>query len=207
VDSLDNAPPGYYPDEHGTQRYWDGLQWTETTQGTGHAAVTRKPMNRWLLVGIVGVAGLVAGLGIGSLGGGSARTAQPFVTVTDTPRVIATVTVTGPAAPAAAATQAPASGTPKPADFKLTIKVLSKQCFGSAGCNVTFRIDPNYTGPTIPDDRAYQVIYAVRGGEDGTQTNSFTMTGMNAQYDSEEILSTKSSRAKLTAKVTEVLSN
>src|SRR5437879_3831841 len=41
--------------------------------------------------------------------------------------------------------------TPTPDDFTIGIKVLSKQCFGSAGCNIEFRIDPSYTGATLRD--------------------------------------------------------
>jgi len=32
---------------------------------------------------------------------------------------------------------------PKKKDFKVTIKIREKKCFRSAGCNVTYRIDPD----------------------------------------------------------------
>jgi hypothetical protein len=97
------------------------------------------------------------------------------------------------------------SFTPGPADFRLTLKTLKKACFGSAGCNVTYRIQPTYIGTeTLEPGTEYEVTYEVRGGQDGAQTNTFTLQDGNASVDSEEFLSTTSSGTKLTAKVTDV---
>lgn len=95
--------------------------------------------------------------------------------------------------------------TPQPDDFELEVKVLKKQCFGTAGCNITYRIDPTYTGTGYADDVKWRVIYEVTGVEDGPQINSFTLLGEQIEYTSEESASTSSSSAKLRAKVTEVL--
>src|SRR6266568_1923647 len=43
---------------------------------------------------------------------------------------------------------APAYVTPKKGDFQVTLKVLSKECFGSAGCNVTYRAKLSQSLPT-----------------------------------------------------------
>jgi hypothetical protein len=82
------------------------------------------------------------------------------------------------------------------------VKVRSKECFGSAGCNLTYRIDPSYSG--APLDGAWSVTYEVKGGEDGPQINTFTLDGDQASFDSEESISTSSSSKKLTARVTDV---
>lgn len=93
---------------------------------------------------------------------------------------------------------------PEPDDFEITVKVLKKQCFGSAGCNVTYRIDPSYVGTmSIPDAGTTEVTYEVKGGED-PQISTFTIEDGTATFDSEERLQTSSSKAKLTAKVTDV---
>lgn len=95
---------------------------------------------------------------------------------------------------------------PQPSDFVLAVKVLEKQCFGSAGCNITYRIDVSYVGSTLPDpDHEFEVIYEVRGGEDGVITNTFTLTGDQVSIDSEEFTSTKRSKDKLTAVAIEVV--
>ncbi|MCC5579123.1 hypothetical protein IMZ11_26200 [Microtetraspora sp. AC03309] len=97
----------------------------------------------------------------------------------------------------------PATVTLKPSDLKLKVTLLDKECFGSAGCNITYRVVPTIVG-TMPDpDREYEVIYEVRGGEDGPQIGRFTMQGDQAQV-TEEFISTPSSLSKLTAKVTEI---
>ena len=48
----------------------------------------------------------------------------------------------------------PAYLAPAKGDFKLTVKTLSKECFGSAGCSLTFRVrlaHDNSAGPLDPD--------------------------------------------------------
>jgi hypothetical protein len=93
-----------------------------------------------------------------------------------------------------------------PTDFAVGIKVMRKKCFGSAGCNVTYRIAPTYVGDqTLPDTGTIEVTYQVTGGEDGPQINMFTIEGGgSASFDSEEDLSTPSSNTKLKAKATDV---
>lgn len=93
--------------------------------------------------------------------------------------------------------------TPEPSEFTIGIRILKKTCFGSAGCNVTFRIKPSYNGIPLPDDQELTVTYEVRGGED-PKVNSFTMVGTEAEFDAEEHTSTPSSRSKLRARVTDV---
>ncbi len=101
-------------------------------------------------------------------------------------------------------TDAPAY-TPGPSDFKLDVVTLSKQCFGSAGCNVTYRIQVTYTGPETPDPtRTFDVIYNVTGAE-STITNHFTVTGTSVSTQASEFTSTNSDGAVLVATATSVL--
>jgi hypothetical protein len=84
------------------------------------------------------------------------------------------------------------------------VKTLSKQCFGSAGCNVTYRIEVGYDGPPLDPSNTAEVVYEVRGGEDGPQINTFTVEGDQSSVDREESISTSSAGRKLTAVVTSV---
>jgi hypothetical protein len=84
------------------------------------------------------------------------------------------------------------------------VKTLSKQCFGSAGCNITYRIEVGYDGPPLDPSNTYEVVYEVRGGEDGPQVNTLTVEGDQSSVDSEESISTSSAGRKLTAVVTSV---
>ncbi len=129
-----------------------------------------------------------------------------LVPATDNPPASRAPNTSAPAAVVPEPAPEPAMVAPLPANFMLAVKILSKQCFGSAGCNVTFRIEvTEYNGPSLPDDRSFLVTYAVSGVEGGPQVNNFTMTGTQVEYQSEESASTLSAGSILTAKVTEVL--
>lgn len=92
----------------------------------------------------------------------------------------------------------------KPSDFKIGIKILSKQCFGSAGCSVTYRIKPVYRGSApLPAGGTVEVTYVVKGLEDGEAVNTFTIEGGKAS-SSEEFGSIASSTKKITAAATDV---
>lgn len=87
-------------------------------------------------------------------------------------------------------------------DWKIGIRVREKQCFGSAGCNVTFQIVPRYSG-THDLQGSWDLTYRVVGGEDPI-INTFTVDDGEASYDEEEYVSTLRESDKLTAKVTGV---
>lgn len=112
-----------------------------------------------------------------------------------------------------AATAAPAAAAdPEPTteDFKyedafptITLKVTHKACFGSAGCNVTVKPELAVLDPdVVPDDATGTITYEIHGGSDGTVIDTMTLTG--SQYEaSSEVVSTASSGAKLTVKITD----
>ncbi|GAA2759990.1 hypothetical protein [Actinopolymorpha rutila] len=58
-------------------------------------------------------------------------------------------------------TSAPEPGySPVAEDFKLTLRTLKKACFGSAGCNISYRVDMGYLGTETPDASVtYEVTY------------------------------------------------
>jgi hypothetical protein len=101
------------------------------------------------------------------------------------------------------ATPTPDKLMPSSKDVTVGLKILSNHCFGSAGCNVTYRIDPKTSVPCIP---ACTVTYDVVGGEQ-PQSGNFTIDNFEARFQSEDMIQTKSSKAKLTTKVTDIFSN
>lgn len=106
-------------------------------------------------------------------------------------------------ASALAEAQASAAPLPAPSDFTINVKILSKECFGSAGCNITYRIDPSYHG--TGDATSLEVTYEVLGDEDGPQINTFTIDSAGtASFEKEETLSTPSPSTRVTARVTDV---
>lgn len=140
-----------------------------------------------LLLGMVGAAAYVLGA--------RRSTSAP------TPAAAASAqAVESPAAPATESAETP----PKPSDFTITVKILSKHCYGSAGCNVTFRIDVTYGGPALT--QKYRVTYNLHGAEDPfSDSFTFDYAAKQITTESETMVSTKSSKAVLTATVADVL--
>ena len=95
---------------------------------------------------------------------------------------------------------------PVPADYKINVITTSKECFGTAGCNVEFTISVGYVGNTEPGSstRTYTVIYDILGGED-PQTNSFDARGNTLTFDDTGRIQTTSSSAVITAVPTSVI--
>lgn len=154
--------------------------------------------SRILALGALVMVGTLTGCG----GSGSSAATK---TVTRTVTATATTTVTE-TAEASTTTAADSSGyTPTKADFTLGIKILSKQCFGTAGCNIEFRVQPAYIGDPLGDSQTTEVTYKIAGSQD-EYSNSFTMTGTSASVQETESVSTVSSSTKLAAKVTDVQS-
>lgn len=100
-------------------------------------------------------------------------------------------------------TTAPPPHTPTPEDFQLEVIETSRSCFGSAGCNIKYKINPTYTGPTIDSSKSYTIIYEVTGAED-LKTDNFTMRGDKWSGSSEDFVSAPTG-AVLAAKVTRVV--
>lgn len=95
--------------------------------------------------------------------------------------------------------------TPTVRDFKVAVKVTEKDCFGSAGCLVTYTINLAYTGAeTLDPSTSYDVTYEVRGPEDGPSIDTLTVTGGEYDVPSDNTVTTPSSATKLTAVVTDV---
>ena len=93
--------------------------------------------------------------------------------------------------------------TPAASDIKLTPKIVDKQCFGSAGCSVSIMVKMAYGGPVLSEEETFAVTYEVQGGEDGPIIGTFEVTG-KTYVEQEESLSTRSPKAKITVKVTDV---
>lgn len=110
------------------------------------------------------------------------------------------------ASQAAAAAAAPAYVTPTTADFTITLKILSKQCFGDAGCVLTYRptLAENLTAGSLDPSVTYDLTYVVHGSTDGQQLDTMTITGDQYDQPSEQEASTASPGAKLTVTISEV---
>lgn len=170
---------------------------TQPVGPTVTPAPQRKSRAVWWVLGAIiglvlcgGIAAIVAGIAGSDTGAGG--NGRPIVTATRTgqPPVDNVPPVENVAVP-------------KTTDFKLTVKTLRKQCFGSAGCNINYRIVVAVVGSPPDASKTYELTYEVRGGE-SPQVNTLTVTGTEYQVQEEEFISTKSSKNVLTAVVTSV---
>jgi hypothetical protein len=83
----------------------------------------------------------------------------------------------------AAATQAQATTQtdihPTKSDFVMRLRITSKQCFGSAGCNLEYDVIPKWAGDQPAADTQldgkYDLTYAVTGAEDGPIVETMTV--------------------------------
>ena len=152
-----------------------------------------KHRRTWMVVAASFVAvTAVAGVLIAVLGAGSNRTntgSAPPTTFT----AGATTTTTYQHTPYV----------PQPADLKLDVQVIEQHCFGTAGCNVTFRLALTYTGDTIYDDEGpYTVVYSLTGTSDPF-VGRITLLSQYEFSASEELVQTPPG-ATLTTTVTQV---
>jgi hypothetical protein len=152
-----------------------------------------KPRRRWPWI-VTAVAALIIGIAIGSSGESAGTT-----TDTSPPATVVTDAGAEPAAPAG-----PNYYEPEADDFELTVKTLSKECFGSAGCLIDFRIElaMTRTGVTLDPALTYELTYEVTGGE-SEYVNTLTIDGDEYSTDESESISTPSDR-DLTVKVLDV---
>ncbi|GLY21626.1 hypothetical protein [Micromonospora sp. NBRC 101691] len=169
--------------------------------------ITKPSRGRALIVsGIALVIALsLGGLGVTAVGNDSTdATAGTGPAAAATPASSAPPAAVPTTASATTAPTLPKYATPTKRDFTLKVKILRKQCFGTAGCNLTYRIDVAYRGAgDLDPDRTYEVTYQVKGAEDPI-INTFEVTGDSASVQQEEMASTERSGDTLTAVVTDV---
>jgi hypothetical protein len=156
------------------------------------APPAKRSRKRWILI----LASIPAALIVLGLVAAILAPADPATAPTATRAATAATPPPTTDAPAAE----PTFAIPKPRDFTLTVKVLRKENFGSAGSLIDYRIVANWE-PTYDPDKTYEVTYEVRGGEDGPKVNTMTVTGDEYQRETEESISTSSVGQKLTARV------
>jgi hypothetical protein len=155
----------------------------------------------WILPAATFVAGLVLGAGLGAAGdaGGDEDAAKPSV-----------VSISPSSSDAPSPSPSPS---PDPVvrltkqDIELTLKTKEKQCFGSAGCNVTVQVRASLDGAVLdalPSDGTWDVTYQISGDESGPIIGTFSVYG-NGKYDvNEEFLSTPSANTPVDVKVVSV---
>lgn len=162
----------------------------------------QKPRRRGLMITLVAVAGVLVLCVIGSVIVGVTQSSKPTkaaatATASKDPWATDVEATTAPTPEATTAAVVPLTAS----DIQVTVKVKKKDCFGSAGCNVEYKIEAGW-----PDDGQYEceVTYDVHGLED-TQTGTLDIHRDGTyEQDSYQAGETSSSKKKLTVKITDV---
>lgn len=149
---------------------------------------------------------LVAGIGIG-------YAAAPKTSTNEDSASPATASPTSSSSTPSPSAQETSSPSPSPAgnltksDIELSLKTTQRQCFGSAGCNVTVEVRASVDQlvlDALPADGTWDVTYQISGDESGPIIGTFSLYG-NGKYDvNEEFLSTRSSNTPVRVKVIDV---
>lgn len=90
--------------------------------------------------------------------------------------------------------------------FEIKLRTTKRQCFGSAGCNVTVEPDLTYTGLTedLDPDAVYEITYEIRGDESGPVIETAELTGRTSLNFTPSLVQTASSGTKMSVEITDV---
>ncbi|ALV30719.1 hypothetical protein [Streptomyces sp. CdTB01] len=122
----------------------------------------------------------------------------------------ATTKSSAPTTPAAAAAEeadpAPTYTDLDADSFSIDLKTKSRQCFGSAGCNVT--VEPDLTllvdAEEVDPDATYEITYKIRGDESGPIIETAELSDQTSLNYTPSVISTASSGTKVTVEITDV---
>ncbi|MES9522442.1 hypothetical protein [Streptomyces capoamus] len=91
--------------------------------------------------------------------------------------------------------------------FSIDLKTKSRQCFGSAGCNVT--VEPDLTlmvdSSSVDPDAVYEITYEIRGDESGPVIDTAELSNQTSLNYTPSLIQTASAGTKVTAKITDVV--
>lgn len=154
---------------------------------------------RWTLLAIAALA-VAGGAGTAANSGNAKHTTHTAV-----PSPSATVSV-APVEQTTSVDPGPVYTTPTAATFTITLKILTKDCFDTAGCNVTYRpqLAMNVPAGSLDPSVTYDVSYVIRGGSSGAQADTIFVTGDQYRAPDQGFAQTATEGAKLTAAVTAV---
>ncbi|MEV5124335.1 hypothetical protein AB0K49_16330 [Streptomyces decoyicus] len=90
-------------------------------------------------------------------------------------------------------------------DFVLSMKTTKKQCFGSAGCNITVEPNLSYVSATSLDpEKTLSITYEIHGDESGPVIQTMELSDRDQLTYNAVSITTASRSTKVTVKITDV---
>jgi hypothetical protein len=134
--------------------------------------------------------------------GAGAASTTPDTASTSTGSSGAKAATSSPAAPVEPVADPAEPAALTPGNYSARVKILSKECFGSAGCNVEARV--LISADSTADGRPAELTVRVTGPEDGAAIQTIGVDE-DGKYSAPELLvSTPRQATKLKAKITDV---
>ncbi|MEU5629155.1 hypothetical protein [Streptomyces tendae] len=102
----------------------------------------------------------------------------------------------------------PTFAEPAVGDFTIELRTTSRQCFGSAGCNLTVEPKLSYVGVSdeLDPDAVYEITYEIKGDESGPILETAELSDQTTLNYTETSLTTKSAGTKVSVKITDIVS-
>lgn len=90
--------------------------------------------------------------------------------------------------------------------FTIELKTKSRQCFGSAGCNLTVEPDLTYLGDSgsIDPDAVYEITYEIHGDRSGPVIETAELSNQTSLNYTPSVISTASASTKVSVEITDV---
>jgi hypothetical protein len=94
-----------------------------------------------------------------------------------------------------------------PTDFAMELRTTERQCFGSAGCNVTVEPVLSYVGEWngVDPDAVYSITYEIRGDQSGPVIETAELSDETTLNYTKTSISTASASKKVSVKITDVV--
>lgn len=90
-------------------------------------------------------------------------------------------------------------------DFTMTLRTTERQCFGSAGCNLTVEPRLSYAGAgDLDPDAVYEITYEISGDDSGPVIETAELSDETTLDYTESMISMASAGTKVSVKITDV---
>ena len=90
--------------------------------------------------------------------------------------------------------------------FSIDLRTTQRQCFGTAGCNVTVEPELSYLGSStdLDPDAVYEITYEIHGDESGPVIQTAELTDQTSLSYRPSLISTDSASTELSVDITDV---
>ncbi|MFF7048861.1 hypothetical protein ACFY94_10940 [Streptomyces griseorubiginosus] len=90
--------------------------------------------------------------------------------------------------------------------FSIDLRTTQRQCFGSAGCNVTVEPELTYLDSSrdLDPGAVYEITYEIHGDESGPVIQTAELTNQTSLSYTPSLISTATARTELSVEITDV---